>query len=564
MAEEKDYKQSNKERMLLALSLLFPEYKENAVWDWSKIVEKKPLLAYKVQYVYDKLNLGLKVETSDRLPEKTILQTAAKISQEGFHDTVKQSTLEKTYGTTPESNLTKEISKVEESKTTGVEESKTTTETSKVEESKTTETTTETNKPKEIDISNITTTTETIKGTDESKTPSITIDKPKSSSNKPPPPDKPIKISIDVVGYYKILGTNDEKTCPNCKKWQNKIICINGSDPRYPTYDEFLNDHIFHPNCRCSLHPVNVPKPNIERLSMNTNTLDDELLYTGFMSDEFIPAEPVNPELCKPVTYDYGETLVQLTPIGNFKGWDGEKPVDQIIDDQAIDSIINDLTTNPREILVDIDHGSCRSPNERDTQAAAWAYDFKHITELGNLNGLYCRLKWTSKGRSLVENREYRFLSPVWTLNTDNRPSKLISIGLTNRPAIKSKPIINTIPEEKTMTEEEIKTLVNSCMEETKKEITNSIGEPWTEEKITELVKKIITDSKPKEEPKKAEEKTEPVKKEEVIKEEVLNTEPNTVISKVTNSVKDNLMKLKGDDFIKYASEHKKELLENW
>lgn len=518
MAEEKDYKQSNKERMLLALSLLFPEYKENAVWDWSKIVEKKPLLAYKVQYVYDKLNLGLKVETTERLPEKTILQTAAKISQEGFTDTVKRSTLESIY-----------------------------------------------EPKKEIDISNIT--TEKKDGDTTTQTEFKITEQKEPKSNKPPPPDKPIKISIDAVGYYKILGTNDDKTCPNCKKWQNKIICINGSDPRYPTYDEFLNDHIFHPNCRCSLHPVNVPKPNIERLSMNTNTLEDELLYTGFMSDEFIPAEPVNPDLYKPVTYEFGETLVQLTPIGNFKGWDGEQPVDQIIDDQAIDNIINDLTTNPREILVDIDHGSCRSPNERDTQAAAWAYDFKHITELGNLNGLYCRLKWTSKGRALVENREYRFLSPVWTLNTDNRPSKLISIGLTNRPAIKSKPIINTIPEEKTMTEEEIKTLINSCMEDTKKEITNSIGETWTEEKITELVKKIMTDSKPKEEVKKTEEKTEPdktEKKTEVIKEEVLNTEPNTVISKVTSSVKDNLMKLRGDDFIKYASEHKKELLENW
>ena len=466
MAEEKNYKQSNKERMLMALALLFPEYKELSVWDWSKILDKKPLLAYKAQYIYDKLNLGLKIENTTRIPEKTVFETAAKISQQGFNETVKETTLTQKYAPVEKIDLSKpDPSK---SNTPLISKDTTVIDKSEVIKTETIESKTENldSKADKIDISNIQ------MGSDVNKKDAVKSESMSSKNNKiKPVPIRPkgeklIKITIETEAYYKILGTDDEKTCPNCAKWHNKIICMSGSDPRYPSYDDFLNDHIFHPNCRCSLHPVKVPQPNIERLSMNADpSIKDELLYTGFI-DPYIDPKINEDGICKPVTYDYGETLVQLTPLGNYKGWDGEKAVDQIIDEQAIKSIIQELESNPREILVDIDHGSCRSPNERDTQAAAWAYDFKYVKDLGNLSGLYCRLKWTSKGRSLVENREYRFLSPVWTLNLDNRPQKLISIGLTNRPAIKSTPIINTLPEVKEMTEEEIKTLVNSCMDD--------------------------------------------------------------------------------------------------
>ena len=107
MAEEKDYRQSNKERMLMALALLFPEYKELSVWDWSKILDKKPLLAYKAQYIYDKLNLGLKIENTTRIPEKTVFETAAKISQQGFNETVKETTLTQKYAPVEKTDLSK-------------------------------------------------------------------------------------------------------------------------------------------------------------------------------------------------------------------------------------------------------------------------------------------------------------------------------------------------------------------------------------------------------------------------------------------------------------------------
>lgn len=169
------------------------------------------------------------------------------------------------------------------------------------------------------------------------------------------------------------------------------------------------------------------------------DTLNEEV-YTGFMYAN--QPEGEIPKGTVETTYDFGSTLVQISPVGDFFGTgpDGQ-PVPEHVTMDSLKRIVANAT---EEILVDFDHQSERTD---DTRAAAWASELMVVENLGNLSGLYGRLKWTKEGRDAAMERKYRFLSPVWTLDDDNRPVKLISIALTNRPALKGiSPIINREP----------------------------------------------------------------------------------------------------------------------
>lgn len=440
--------------------------------------------------------------------------------------------------------------------------------------------------------------------------------------------------------YVKLTGDNTPNTCEDCLKWNGQIICLDGSDPKYPSFDEFSKSHVFHPNCRHSLVPV-YPETLVK-------TMNGEPLYTGFVYDAVDPLntpewqvlrEKFNAEV---PTYDFGETLVMISPFGSFKGWSAEgKAVDELIDEKAVDAIVESAKT---EVLVDRDHASCKAPEERDTTAMAWASGFRKIKGLGALDGLYAVLKWTEEGRRLVESRAYRFLSPVWNLDKDNRPVNMISIGLTNRPAIKSAPILNTVPESEPQeegvydsihrnntnnvtkvkmnflkdifakagvsmsgdepTEEEAALVMNtvaSWKESADKEadkadrdafdalmkdrevddeqkaklfdvwksnkdgfalVLNACGMKKKEAQNTEADK---AEEKPEDKTEdKPEAKPEPEEK-EVIKKEALNTAP--VIApdaSAPKSLKDQLMSLHGDEFVKFAQAHKAELREEF
>jgi hypothetical protein len=61
--------------------------------------------------------------------------------------------------------------------------------------------------------------------------------------------------------------------------------------------------------------------------------------------------------------------------------------------------------------------------------------------ELG-LMGLF---RFTDKGAEAAKFRRYRFVSPVWNTDGEDRPTKLLRVGLTNRPQIPVKPLINSV-----------------------------------------------------------------------------------------------------------------------
>lgn len=106
--------------------------------------------------------------------------------------------------------------------------------------------------------------------------------------------------------------------------------------------------------------------------------------------------------------------------------------------------------------------------HDNDDVAAAW---FKELILSDDGSALFAKVDWTPKGKKVVEDKEFRYISPEFTFNyADNETLKeygptLLGAGLTNRPVIKKmEPVIdlaegkikNLKPGEDAMTLEEL------------------------------------------------------------------------------------------------------------
>lgn len=141
----------------------------------------------------------------------------------------------------------------------------------------------------------------------------------------------------------------------------------------------------------------------------------------------------------------YGTVDVQISPIGDFKGSSADgKPIPEHITKETLTQLADSLNESNDEILVDVDHKSTKSGNDKDTKAAGWLSKFI----VDPIKGLFAKMKLTRYGRDLVDSREYRHLSPVFALNANGEPIELHSVGMTNRPALSMKPILNSEPNE--------------------------------------------------------------------------------------------------------------------
>lgn len=124
-----------------------------------------------------------------------------------------------------------------------------------------------------------------------------------------------------------------------------------------------------------------------------------------------------------------------LVPVGEYThiGDDRKKRV-QVLDADAIGKLVN--TFRPK-LLIDQEHWSYDP--DKSSEAFGW------LTEVeARENGLWGKVEWTDLGDKAIQNRRYRFLSPVWlprdleNLGNDRvRPTRLDSIGLTNSPNLK-------------------------------------------------------------------------------------------------------------------------------
>ena len=255
---------------------------------------------------------------------------------------------------------------------------------------------------------------------------------------------------------------------------------------------------------------MNKEKPNLKelvKLAKNSESIRDQFVYRGFIDEDYDPD----------IEYDYSEqTLVMITPLGEFVGssTDG-KPTKEIIDEESIIQ----MARQTEELLLDRDHASMRSQDERNTKAYGWISGLKAIVGLGDMDGLYGTIKWTPDGIELVKERAYRFLSPVFELDGDGRAIKLVNVALTNRPALPLPPIINSESEDGNKI-----SITNS------KKDTDLMNKDEIENMIRDMVKQAISENN------KTEEKTEVVNSEckvDETKKETTNEESKVDESKV-------------------------------
>lgn len=126
------------------------------------------------------------------------------------------------------------------------------------------------------------------------------------------------------------------------------------------------------------------------------------------------------------------DTWCQLATFGTFTGKRGDETVEQVIDRKACDQI---KAAFAPEVLVDFEH---RAENTDDTQAAGWVQEIDVRDD-----GLWARVVFTDIGAEAIHNRRLRYLSPVWPLDADGRPTALKSVALTNTPNFQLRPVLN-------------------------------------------------------------------------------------------------------------------------
>lgn len=137
-----------------------------------------------------------------------------------------------------------------------------------------------------------------------------------------------------------------------------------------------------------------------------------------------------------PETVGSGDAIeVQICPVGDFLNVRDGRTVMQRCDAAALRAVAAGFG---EPVLVDFDHSSDEGGS---TEAAAWVESLS----FGEGDGLTGLFRFTDKGAEAVSGRRYRFVSPVWTLGADGRPTRLLRVALTNRPQIGGEPILNSI-----------------------------------------------------------------------------------------------------------------------
>ena len=234
-------------------------------------------------------------------------------------------------------------------------------------------------------------------------------------------------------------------------------------------------------------------------------------------------------------TVDNGESVVQIAGIGKVVGSDVDgNPIEQELDEESLRRLADSLNASGKEILVDRDHASSRPGLDRDTSAQGWASEF----EVREGKGLFGRVKWSDVGRKLVENRVFRWLSPVFRIGKDRKPVDMQAIALTNTPSQPLlKPVLNQAANEEQIENTEKAEGLEMNAEDIRKivfEVLNEAGLAVDGKAVAEEIKREIAEEKLD----RLEDEAEKKAVEAIVKEEVKNEACNEVETEAGSEVK--------------------------
>lgn len=122
-------------------------------------------------------------------------------------------------------------------------------------------------------------------------------------------------------------------------------------------------------------------------------------------------------------------TEIQLIPAGpevvgyDGRAWTNDRPED----------ILAAFEADSRALPLDWDHATVlQAPQGQQAPAAAWIPKLE-IRDGGAIWGV--NVEWNPRGKESVANREYRYISPVFTFEpSTGRILAMHSVGLTNKP----------------------------------------------------------------------------------------------------------------------------------
>jgi hypothetical protein len=143
--------------------------------------------------------------------------------------------------------------------------------------------------------------------------------------------------------------------------------------------------------------------------------------------------------------------LIQLSPFGRFEHTKGYQKVDPESASAMVNNFNSFLSRLGRRFAgVPFYVGHPDVPEWQNYYSDKRAYGW--VTELiAKEDGLYGKVKWSKAGQEILENAHFKFLSPFWEaakISEENgrgvyRPSRLISVGLTNEPNLPVLPLAN-------------------------------------------------------------------------------------------------------------------------
>ena len=123
---------------------------------------------------------------------------------------------------------------------------------------------------------------------------------------------------------------------------------------------------------------------------------------------------------------------ILILPFGKIETTEGS----YIVDKESADSILSYFNKMGHDMVIDYEHQTLK-----DIQAPAAGWIKKLIVKD---DGIYGEVEWTDKAKDYIENKEYRYLSPVLYVDDDGRVVYLQCVALTNLPAtFSAKPIVN-------------------------------------------------------------------------------------------------------------------------
>ena len=127
---------------------------------------------------------------------------------------------------------------------------------------------------------------------------------------------------------------------------------------------------------------------------------------------------------------------IQLLPFGRFRSSADNRPTDAehwILDDTNGFAIAQQANARINDLVIDYEHQTLyKEQNGQPAPAAGWIESVVYISG----KGLFADVVWTNKAASMIQAKEYRYISAVFHHYANGYVSKLLHAAITNSPAL--------------------------------------------------------------------------------------------------------------------------------